>query len=55
MLQLKNLIQSIQTCAANEFDTISINPTNIQMHTLCEELFNDQKFHLLGFIHYYGY
>ena len=41
---IKDLIQSIQTCAANEFDTISINPTNIQMHTLCEELFNDQKF-----------
>jgi radical SAM enzyme (TIGR01210 family) len=36
--------RSIRHCIEVGVDTISVNPTNIQMHTLCEELFNDNLF-----------
>jgi radical SAM enzyme (TIGR01210 family) len=41
---LFDITQSIRQCVEAGFDTISINPTNIQTHTLCEELFDENKF-----------
>lgn len=41
---LIDLIHSIQRCISAGIDTISINPTNIQLHTLCEELYKVHAF-----------
>ncbi len=35
---LIDIQKSIRKCIANGIDTISVNPTNIQMHTICNEL-----------------
>jgi radical SAM enzyme (TIGR01210 family) len=35
---LVDCYETIQFCKDNQIDTISINPTNIQNHTICEEL-----------------
>jgi len=41
---IQDTYRSIRTCVENNVDTISINPTNIQMNTICNELEKSRQF-----------